>query len=122
MQGPEHSSARLERFLQMSNEHPYELPDVDESQWYTGGHLGTQTQNCNWQVVNCTSPAQYFHVLRRQVGGWVGGGGWWQVSGWVLSGGWWQVGGWVLGGWRQVGGWVGGGGWWQVSGWVLGGC
>jgi 2-oxoglutarate dehydrogenase E1 component len=42
-QGPEHSSARLERYLQMSAED-------------------------NWQVVNCTTPANYYHVLRRQVG------------------------------------------------------
>jgi 2-oxoglutarate dehydrogenase E1 component len=41
-QGPEHSSARPERFLQMAG--------VD-----------------NWQVVNCTTPANYFHALRRQV-------------------------------------------------------
>ncbi|MFY3744378.1 2-oxoglutarate dehydrogenase E1 component [Anaeromyxobacter sp. Red801] len=41
-QGPEHSSARLERFLELS---------VDD----------------NWYVVNVTTPAQYFHALRRQV-------------------------------------------------------
>ena len=41
-QGPEHSSARLERFLQSSAED-------------------------NWQVVNCTTPASYFHALRRQM-------------------------------------------------------
>jgi 2-oxoglutarate dehydrogenase E1 component len=41
-QGPEHSSARVERFLQICAE------------------------DCI-QVVNCTTPAQYFHVLRRQM-------------------------------------------------------
>ncbi len=41
-QGPEHSSARLERFLQMS-----------------AGE--------NIQVINCTTPANYFHALRRQM-------------------------------------------------------
>jgi 2-oxoglutarate dehydrogenase E1 component len=41
-QGPDHSSARLERFLQAC----------------AGDNL---------QVVNCTTPAQYFHVLRRQM-------------------------------------------------------
>src|ERR687889_306410 len=41
-QGPEHSSARLERFLQQSAED-------------------------NWQVANCSTPANYFHILRRQI-------------------------------------------------------
>ncbi|MBV1903038.1 MAG: 2-oxoglutarate dehydrogenase E1 component, partial [Marinosulfonomonas sp.] len=41
-QGPEHSSARLERFLTMC-----------------GGD--------NWIVANCTTPANYFHILRRQI-------------------------------------------------------
>ena len=41
-QGPEHSSARLERFLQMSAQD-------------------------NWIVANCSTPANYFHILRRQI-------------------------------------------------------
>ena len=57
----------------MSDENPYELPNVDESKWFTGAHLGTQVQSTNWQIVNCSTPANYFHVLRRQVGGAPGG-------------------------------------------------
>jgi len=68
LQGPEHSSCRVERFLQMADEDPYNAPPVDESKWFSGGHLGSSTQRINWQVVNCTTPANYFHVLRRQVG------------------------------------------------------
>ena len=41
-QGPEHSSARLERFLQGCAED-------------------------NWIVANCSTPANYFHILRRQL-------------------------------------------------------
>ncbi|KAF2318683.1 hypothetical protein GH714_010040 [Hevea brasiliensis] len=59
-QGPEHSSARLERFLQMSDDNPYVIPEMDPT-------LRKQIQECNWQVVNVTTPANYFHVLRRQL-------------------------------------------------------
>ncbi len=41
-QGPEHSSARLERFLQMCGQD-------------------------NWIIANCSTPANYFHILRRQL-------------------------------------------------------
>jgi len=41
-QGPEHSSARLERFLTMCGQD-------------------------NWIVANCTTPANYYHILRRQL-------------------------------------------------------
>lgn len=59
-QGPEHSSARLERYLQMSDDNPYVIPDMEPT-------LRKQIQECNWQVVNITTPANYFHVLRRQI-------------------------------------------------------
>ncbi|XP_020582994.1 2-oxoglutarate dehydrogenase, mitochondrial-like [Phalaenopsis equestris] len=59
-QGPEHSSARLERFLQMSDDNPYVIPEMEPT-------LRKQIQECNWQVVNVTTPANYFHVLRRQL-------------------------------------------------------
>jgi 2-oxoglutarate dehydrogenase E1 component len=51
----------------MCDENPYALPKVDEEEWFKGGHLGTQTQSHNWQIVNITTPANYFHALRRQV-------------------------------------------------------
>ena len=54
--GPDHSSCRVERFLQSSDEDPDKIPDMD-----------MQIQSCNWQIVNCSTPANYFHVLRRQV-------------------------------------------------------
>ncbi|KAI9483426.1 MAG: oxoglutarate dehydrogenase, E1 component [Benjaminiella poitrasii] len=58
-QGPEHSSARLERYLQLCDENPYVFPSPEK--------LQRQHQDCNMQVVYASTPAQYFHVLRRQM-------------------------------------------------------
>ena len=41
--------------------------DVDHSKWSVGGHLGGQVQRTNGQVANVTTPANYFHLLRRQL-------------------------------------------------------
>jgi len=60
-QGPEHSSCRIERFLQLSDEDPDEIPE------HSGKEQSMAIQNNNWQVVNVTTPAQIFHVLRRQL-------------------------------------------------------
>ena len=58
-QGPEHSSARIERFLQLCDDHPYHFPNEEK--------VARQHQDCNMQVVYMTTPANYFHVLRRQI-------------------------------------------------------
>ncbi|OAA36976.1 2-oxoglutarate dehydrogenase E1 component [Beauveria brongniartii RCEF 3172] len=58
-QGPEHSSARIERYLQLSNEDPRVFPAEDK--------LARQHQDCNMQIAYMTTPANLFHVLRRQM-------------------------------------------------------
>ena len=37
----------------MVDENPYKAPVVDESKWFTGGHLGGQIQQINWQARPC---------------------------------------------------------------------
>nr|XP_048692558.1 2-oxoadipate dehydrogenase complex component E1 isoform X3 [Caretta caretta] len=49
--GPEHSSCRMERFLQMCD----------------SAEEGVDGDNVNMSVVHPTTPAQYFHLLRRQM-------------------------------------------------------
>ncbi|XP_071454032.1 2-oxoadipate dehydrogenase complex component E1 [Hetaerina americana] len=49
--GPEHSSCRLERFLQLSD----------------SSEIAPDGEDVNLQIVNPTTPAQYFHLLRRQM-------------------------------------------------------
>ncbi|KAG2188029.1 hypothetical protein INT44_000780 [Umbelopsis vinacea] len=58
-QGPEHSSTRIERFLQLCDDHPYIYPSEEK--------LQRIHQDCNMQVVYPTTPANYFHALRRQI-------------------------------------------------------
>ncbi|PIK42551.1 putative 2-oxoglutarate dehydrogenase, mitochondrial [Apostichopus japonicus] len=60
--GPEHSSARLERFLQMSIDDPDIIPDIEAEDFVV-----QQLYNSNWQILNCTTPANLFHAMRRQI-------------------------------------------------------
>ncbi|KAJ5823357.1 Dehydrogenase E1 component [Penicillium robsamsonii] len=58
-QGPEHSSGRMERWLQLCNEEPRVFPSADK--------LDRQHQDCNMQIACMTTPANLFHILRRQI-------------------------------------------------------
>uniref|UniRef100_A0A6G1SB52 2-oxoglutarate dehydrogenase, mitochondrial n=1 Tax=Aceria tosichella TaxID=561515 RepID=A0A6G1SB52_9ACAR len=59
--GPEHSSARPERFLQLSSTHYDEMPEVDSE------FVHDQLHDANMLICNCSTPANFFHVLRRQI-------------------------------------------------------
>ncbi|ODV77028.1 alpha-ketoglutarate dehydrogenase [Suhomyces tanzawaensis NRRL Y-17324] len=58
-QGPEHSSGRIERYLQMCNEDQRFFPAPEK--------LERQHQDCNMQVAYPTTPSNLFHLLRRQM-------------------------------------------------------
>lgn len=58
-QGPEHSSGRMERYLQLCNEDPRIFPSPEK--------LDRQHQDCNMQITYMTTPANLFHILRRQM-------------------------------------------------------
>ena len=58
-QGPEHSSGRMERYLQLCNEDARIFPALDK--------LDRQHQDCNMQIACMTTPSNLFHILRRQM-------------------------------------------------------
>lgn len=67
--GPEHSSSRIERFLQVtccpSSRHACNLTSLQltNDRYVDSG----EPANVNMHVVFPTTPAQYFHLLRRQI-------------------------------------------------------
>lgn len=57
-QGPEHSSARIERFLQLSDDNC----DIEQNL-----SPEEQLKSCNLQVVSCSTTSNVFHAFRRQL-------------------------------------------------------
>ncbi|OAG40122.1 hypothetical protein AYO21_05600 [Fonsecaea monophora] len=61
-QGPEHSSARIERFLQLCNDDPRSYPSTEQVEQ-------NLERGCNMRVAYPTTPANLFHLLRQQIHG-----------------------------------------------------
>ncbi|XP_044021317.1 2-oxoglutarate dehydrogenase, mitochondrial-like [Aphidius gifuensis] len=65
-QGPEHSSARLERFLQLCDDDLTQIPCEGSSDNFDD-IMTQQLFEINWIICNLTTPANIFHALRRQI-------------------------------------------------------
>lgn len=59
--GPEHSSSRLERFLEMCDDDPDEIYD------FAKDYFNENLKKHNWQIAFPSTSANYFHLLRRQM-------------------------------------------------------
>ena len=62
--GPEHSSARIERFLQLCNGHAWVGANACIAD---DGKINSQNEPLNMVVAQPTTPSNYFHLLRRQL-------------------------------------------------------
>lgn len=60
-QGPEHSSGRMERFLQFCDD------DLNAAVADPSTRQRGQGRKINWSIINCSHSANYFHALRRQM-------------------------------------------------------